>query len=421
MSTTEVEMKELLNNAAKLPTEGTDVSTLPTNSVETQESEAEAKVEKPTPQIESLQRLQATEKTLTDIKANLHQIIQTIADNPSMINRAATAWGDLPLLYKVGAGVVLSGPLVIAGLLANVASLLMMGALVGTTYTAGGLALDDHASCNKDMVGKLETGVISMANLLGKTIASLVEIRNGFAEELEKFKEENTRLADNVDTLHDEVQRLIDHVELCKKVEEMIRTDVLKINEKVKEKDEIIEKQTTLLTKAEEDLLKQSNEYKRAQQQLTDEVEKLEAVKTNLEIEIAEVKVVSDSLVGMVNLLNRSVTGNAAEKAAMQQQLNALLNGNKDAFSEVNIRVQDAEKKLADTQIELKVAVERYQDLLTRHEAIVKRMEDLFKSASGGKENNIPVAKTLAKVGAFAHRKELSAQNYQPIAITAGV
>jgi hypothetical protein len=72
------------------------------------------------------EQIVTTKNKIQQIKTNLNQLIQAMNHNPSLLSRAASFWNEIPLWQKITAGVVLTVPLLIIGIMANLAALITL-------------------------------------------------------------------------------------------------------------------------------------------------------------------------------------------------------------------------------------------------------------------------------------------------------
>ncbi|OCH98308.1 hypothetical protein A8135_12185 [Legionella jamestowniensis] len=105
---------------------------------------------------DELAKIAITQEQLTQIKQSLGAIIDTMQQNDSLFSRAATFWGNLPLWQKILGGIVLTVPTLAAGIAAHIGILLAISGVTVVAYTASGIVLDDHHSCNKNIADRLK-------------------------------------------------------------------------------------------------------------------------------------------------------------------------------------------------------------------------------------------------------------------------
>ncbi|KGP63454.1 membrane protein [Legionella norrlandica] len=372
MATNETELKVLIK---------ADNSVTTTNGTESTLKSSKDSTDAPEIETDSLKKIIHTQKQLSDVKESLGSIVDSMAENPSLFTRAATAWGELPMWQKVTGGVVLTAPTLAVGLFAHIGVLLVIGGVTGITYTAGAIVLDDHHTCNVNIAKRLKEGLFGLADVLQITIDALDEIRKKFAEEIQKFKKENTRLTENIDRLDSQVESLTTQVELFMETEKLLRKFKNDLEETTRQLQESASKQTDLLERNQKELSQVVKEYERSQKQLATKVAELHEVRTSLGLEVEKAKIVANTLQGAVQTLSGTVIADQEKRASFQKQLDGFLNAKEISFDQVAERICQAEEELRMVQEELRRSNERYNELLKRHEAQVDRLDKMVDRA----------------------------------------
>ena len=160
------------------------------------------------PEIDNLSEIIKTRDNIAKVKESFMVIVDTIADNPSMLNRLSEHWGKMPTWLKVSTGLAITCPPLLAGAAAGLVSLLVLGGATGVVYTATGIVLEDHHVCNEHIKQRLREGISSITDILEITIVALDNIRLTLAQQVGKFKEENLKLAHLVTLLQDRFSTL---------------------------------------------------------------------------------------------------------------------------------------------------------------------------------------------------------------------
>lgn len=75
---------------------------------------------------EHFEKIITTQNKIQKIKVDLNQLIQSMNNNPSWLSRAARFWNEIPLWQKITAGAVLTIPLLMIGIMANLAALITL-------------------------------------------------------------------------------------------------------------------------------------------------------------------------------------------------------------------------------------------------------------------------------------------------------
>ncbi|CAM2859166.1 LegC2/C7 family Dot/Icm T4SS effector [Legionella worsleiensis] len=361
--------------------------------------------DKPEIELESLNKINSVKNDLAKTKELLGSIIDTMVNNPSLINQASQYWGELPIWQKVLGGVIVSGPALAAGLFAHVGALMVIGTFNGLAYTASGMILEEHRIHTEDIAEKLKKGIFGLAEVLDATIQTLEQIVNSLKIEIQKFVTENKKLAINVLDLQSEVTSLSDQVELFVATQKLLREtrdDLEKSAEKLKES---VETQTELLVKNQELLDKVKQEYQKNEQQLSAKVAELQAVKTQMDEQIQQATIVSVTLQGAVQTMAGTLLNNEQEKAQFQQRLDEFINGEKEGFDKVADRICTAEAELGILTTQLSETQKQYNQLLAVQESHVSRLERI--GIKPEPENATPAVKSgraLRELGIYSRK-----------------
>lgn len=157
---------------------------------------------------ERFEKMVTTQNKIQKIKADLNQLIQAMNHNPSLLSRAASFWNEIPLWQKITAGAVLTVPLLMIGLMANLAALITLSIVTGIVYTVSHILLENHQSQNRDNIEGLKAGISSLANLLDSVISTLELLREQLAIEIDAFQKENAHLTANIEQFCEQIKTL---------------------------------------------------------------------------------------------------------------------------------------------------------------------------------------------------------------------
>lgn len=335
--------------------------------------------DQPLPEKSSLENIIEAKQQVSQVKASLGSIIDTMAQNPSIFNRAATYYGELPFWQKIALGLGISVPTLAVGIFAEIGVLLVVGGVTAVAYTATGIVLDDHHHCNINIADRLKKGIVSLADVLELTINALDKIGQKLAEEVEKFKKENDKLASNVLRLTDEVGALSSQVELFIEIEKMLRQDKKDLEEVAESLQQSATDQSALLQNNQEELARVTKEYDKSQKQLAEKVLELQTVKAEMSQEVEKVHQLSNTLTTTVNTFSKLVSTDQKEKEFLHYRLKAFLGDQEKSLGSVVASLNTTEESMERGRDEFMLANNRYNYLLERQEELVARLEMLDK------------------------------------------
>lgn len=325
----------------------------------------------------SLNNIVTSQTKLMDVKKSLSAIVDAMADNPSIITRAASVWGELPLWQKILGGVVLTGPAVAVGILSQVSVLMVLGGVTGVVYTGSAIVLDDHHNCNVSVAERLKAGIISLADILQFTIDALDKIRQELAHEIERFRQENFKLSENVGNLGEQVESLSTQVEMLSETEKLLKADRDKLELTSQNLEKSVGDNKVLLEKVNKELVQVRDEYQQSQHQLCLKVSELQEVRSAMELEVEKAKQVGTILNGTVTNLSKTVLTDKTQREEFQAKLETFVTDEKASFHQVAERICKAEEELEIVKEQLKQSNDRYKQLLDKHENQVKRLEKI--------------------------------------------
>lgn len=359
--------------------------------------------------IGSLEHIADSQKQLSEVKKGLSNIIETMANNHSLVSRAAIFWGGLPLWQKIAGGVVVTGPTLAAAVIAHVGILFAISSVTAATYTGCGIVLDDHHRYTVNIADRLKTGIFSLADVLEITISQLEVIRVKFTEEIDKFKTENLKLTENVLYLTEQIESLSNQVELFVETEKLLRTTKDELEQRNEELKKTVGEHDLLIEKNQTELDKVKHAYEVSQTQLSEKIIELGTVRVSLGLEVEKARKVATTLQGTVQALAGTVIEDAKQRDVFQERLDGFLSDEKKSFDTVADRICQAEKELALVKEELKQSNERHQELLERQELQTDRLERINDAvlAAAQFKPNARLAQLLVTGGFYSLKKQM--------------
>lgn len=339
--------------------------------------EVKASLPSTTIEMDNLSEIIKTRDNITKVKASLNTIIDSIADNPSLVTRASNAWGEWATWQKVGTGLALTVPALLSGAAAGIGSLLILGGATGVVYTTTGIILEDHHSCNENIKQRLKEGISSIADILELTIAALDNIRLRLAEEIGKFKEENLKLAQQVSALQNQVATLGIEIDILHEVESYLRISKDKLQNDAIELKKTTDEQSKLWKENQAVLLAVTNDYKITQQRLDAKIEELRKVREEMSIEITKTQKVSIVLQKAVSTLSGQVLEEQTQKQQFQKKLESLITAKEEGANKLLERMATTHRELEGAKDDLRANNARNSELLAKQEGLVKRLEQI--------------------------------------------
>lgn len=400
---------------------------------------------------DSIENIVATQKQLSQVKESLGTIIDTMAQNPSLFTRASNFYGEMPLWQKVVIGVGLSVPTLAAGIFAHIGILLVISGATAVSYTAAGIILDDHHTCNVNIAERLKAGIFNLADVLQLTIDALDVISKKLALEIEKFKAENLKLAKHVEDLGNQVGSLSSQVEFLMETEKLLRAtkDALEetsiqLKDSITQLNDSVSEQSELLAENQVELEKVTKLHEQSQKNLSEKIVELNVVKVEMGLEVEKAQKIALTLQGTVNTLVGTTIADQKQKEQFQKRLDGFLADKEKSFDQVADRIFGAERELASVKEELRVvkdelnrSLESHKELIVEHKSLLEEQRKQLNSMKAapsktplasvntsqptkGKEN---MGNILSSIGHFSHKKHVhgSEINSQDLQSTTGV
>ena len=326
---------------------------------------------------ERFEKMVTTQNKIQKIKADLNKLIQSMNNNPSWLSRAASIWHEIPLWQKITAGAVLTIPLLMIGIMANLAALITLSIVTGIVYTVSHILLDNHQSQNTDNIEHLKTGISSLVDLLDSVISTLELLREQLAIEIDAFQKENARLTQNVDQFCEQINTLKSEIIELTDTEKALRATQVDLEQSATTLKGSIDEQSQVLENTQKELEKVVQAYKENQNQLSDKIKELDDIKEKMGKEVEQARAVGLVLSGTVETFSNMVIQDKEQRAAFLKRLEDFLTNKEKSFVEIADRICDAERKLSVVTKQLEESNQRYRKLLDRQEQQIIRLEQI--------------------------------------------
>ncbi|HGC5940497.1 TPA: hypothetical protein ACIZCU_001307 [Legionella pneumophila] len=214
---------------------------------------------------EQFEQIVTTQNKIQQIKADLTRLIHAMNHNSSLFSHAASLWNKIPLWQKITAGVVFTVPLLIIGIMANLAALITLSIVTGIVYTVSHILLENHQNQNTNNTENLNAGISSLVDLLDTVISTLELLREQLAIEIDSFQKENERLTNNIEQFSEQIQTLKSQINNLTDTEKKLRETQVELEHTVTKLNGSIDEQSQLLKTTQEELEKAVQKYKENQ------------------------------------------------------------------------------------------------------------------------------------------------------------
>ncbi|HHY0630073.1 TPA: LegC2/C7 family Dot/Icm T4SS effector [Legionella pneumophila] len=301
----------------------------------------------------------------------------SMSNNPSWLSRAASFWNEIPLWQKITAGAVLTIPLLMIGIMANLAALITLSIVTGIIYAVSHILLENHQNQNTNNTKHLNAGISSLVDLLDTVISTLDILREQLALEIDAFQKENARLTQNVDQFCEQINTLKSEISKLTDTEKALRATQIELELTTKTLKGSIEEQSQVLENTQKELEQVVLAYKDNQNQLSDKIKELDEVKVKMSKEVDQAQTLALVLRSTVEALSKTVIADEEQRTSFQLRLNEFLTNKEKSFDQVAERICEAERKLSVVTKQLEESNQRYRKLLDRQEQQIIRLEQI--------------------------------------------
>lgn len=372
------------------------------------------------PKTTLLTEFQENKKKLATIDEAINELVELLGTNHSWLSQLSAYWSTFALEQKIIIGAALIIPLLVIGLIANLAGLITLSVVALILYPACSMMLDNHVGHSQNTLNKLKAFIATYTHMIGEVTESLNKIRDGFKATLKAYISENRRLSQTIDSLDLEIKAL------SGQNEELIETSSTLMGIKTQLQQNIltltssIEKHKQLL--AENQIMQEhtQKELDTLQEQISD----LIGAKASLTTHNDELKLVVTTLQGVNETLSGVVIGDEQQRAQFQAKLNQFLNEKEARFESVAERIGQAEAELFMVKEALKASTTRFNQLLDTHEQLIQRIEQTHQSLPTSTRNeDMSSVAALKQKGFYAvvtpKIPQLDQESFAPIQVPA--
>lgn len=352
-----------------------------------------------------LSKLTSSKEELDVLQKSLDSMLDVMTKNQSILTRAASFWSELPTWQKIIAGIILIVPCFVIGIMASIAVLITISIFALITYTASAFLLNNHYNHSQKATEDLKVMVKGMAGVLMKIIEELGALQEEFKQSIDVFIEENKVLANHTANLSEQVTLLTEQTAQLGDTELMLRTIRAELDLTTGTLVRSMKEHTELLQRNQAQLENVQKNYELSQNQLSEKIIELKAVKAEMTTSNEQLKAMLSVLNGTIETLSGTVIGDKEQRAAFQERLNQFLTDKEASFDLVATRICEAERKLTEVVEQLNNNNRRYDGLLNRHEEQVVRLEGIG-SAETAQNSQISAATALNRIGFYASNNQ---------------
>lgn len=317
-----------------------------------------------------------TYNQLKKIKQNLNAMIDSLAENPSILSRASKLWGTIPWWQKLLAGLVLTIPLLLVGIFAQLAVLTAISICVMVTYTISSLALDNHQAHNTNNTARLKSCIGNMADLLGASIQLLQGLQQLIAKQIDAFHTENNKLTQKIIELTPQVEDLTQKVEGLQQVKQTLGKTIEDLEQTLQVFKTSGQEQIELFEQTKHELEQVKSSYEDNEKKLSTSINELTDHNANMQVQLNLARSIAMTLNDAVATFSAMILADEQQRSAFSERLANTLNNKEQCFIKVLNQFNHSERNLKTITNQLVDLNNEYDAVLDRFEIVTRLMEE---------------------------------------------
>jgi DNA repair exonuclease SbcCD ATPase subunit len=344
-------------------------------------------------------QLKSREDELSKIQKDIDTLIESIANNPSVLSRVSRYWGNISLWKKIITGVALTVPLLLIGLFFQQITCVILSITIALGFAGLGYVFDDHHKQNQHNTLNIKSGVFSLAEGLDLIKNALKRIRDALSDQIGHFTQENTVFEKHVGAIGKEGESLAKQVERLKLSEKKLASTVNGLSDSNQELKKELETQSKLLDESQAELNRARAHYTQSLQELQTEIERLNELNNRFSDDSTNSKAIAQALRQSHKSFLEVMSTDAKTQAGFLGRLDAFINGKDPSLLQLTESVSEANKRCDEYQKRLQSALNECEQLLKRNKGLVSQLETLVDN------NQPPSPLTTSPMPLFNHRR----------------
>lgn len=334
---------------------------------------------------EHLKEFDKTQGHLSNIKKHLSSLVDQLNNTPSMISRAAQAWGKLPVWQKITLGLILIAPLLIAGIVLHFYMLIIASIMTLLVYVPVSLLLDNHFQHDSELIETIKEKILLLADPLDRAIETLIFLQQQLAQEVEHLYQENENLTQIIKKIKEELNSLSSEIMQIQNTKIAFEVTNKKLEDLVLSLKAQWAEQNELIEHIEHEIQETQNKIEWTTSELEKNIVALKDTRENLGKEIDNQE---SAVVTLKNILkNFSMRlDDEADRNRFMQSINDFLSSNDDCLS--NIATKFVKNRDDLQHIEQKLA-----EISKRYEYYLDKMDEQIENL--GNNSSVPLQKHL--------------------------
>lgn len=321
------------------------------------------------------EQIKATHERLIELQQLLDQALDAFARDHSQLTQMATYWGNQPLWWRIGLGVTIIVPLLLISILMQFAVLLTISLFISTIYVVGDNLLTSHHHHALLNTEKFKSIVKNLNTLQTSLIELTVELQEQLKQEIEKINNENTKLTDNVSRLGEERMTLSLTIDRLKITVEQQRKLVHDLETQAEQLKAVFKVQSDLYVQTQIQLETVRKEYEKTQAQLTEHMQRIDQVGSDMESERAKhqntIQILKKTLSNFTSMLTLS----EEQRGVFEKKMTDFIENNQQRFENLNEVLSQSTTHISETTERYTEATNAFHHLLNQQKQLFSKLE----------------------------------------------
>jgi hypothetical protein len=338
--------------------------------------------------------INVAQEQLLQVKSKLGALIENLPQSPSTFNYLTQKWQQLSLLQKILLTLVITTPLLLIGIFAQIAVLTALGSALCLFIAMGVYLLENHKNQSELSHEQLKKPIESMIDILSTIMQTLGTSSILLAKEIALLQITNSEVTVRCTQLTEEIRQLISNNTLLDKSLQELLIHHKHLKSTLKTVDETVLEQRKNLERCQKILDETMVAYKINQQELSTKINELTLVKQSLAQEVEKVQQLSVTLKNTVLTFTQLTLTEDQQRTEFLDKFNSFLQNQEETLQKTTQTLMESGAQLSATANELEGNNKRLKGLLDKQEEAVVRLEDLTKE-SKPKQFKAPISHGL--------------------------
>lgn len=326
---------------------------------------------------ELIATISKTQVQLEEAKTKLANIIDTLAQNPSSFNYLTQKWHQLSPLYKIVLASAVAIPLLLIGMLTQLAVLTALGSALCLFVGVTVYFFENHkdqTELNKEQLKKPIECMVELLEILMQTIAASSVL---LAKEVEKLQSTNDEVSQRCSLFSEEINQLKNTNTLLDKDLKELLSQHTHLKSTLKTVDETVLEQRATLERCQKALDETMAAYQKNQLDLSTKINELTLVKQSLASEVERVQQLGETLKKTVQTFTQVTLTKDQQSTEFLTNFQNFLTNQEVTLKRTTQSIIDSGAQLEATAIKMESHNKRFEGLLDKQEQVISELDHL--------------------------------------------